>query len=77
MELSVYWIPIVAIIGGITYSIFDQYFKLRRRQAEASSGGEVRAALAASNDLNTQLLTRLEGLDTRLARIERTLIEVG
>ncbi|KGJ78573.1 hypothetical protein GY21_06510 [Cryobacterium roopkundense] len=77
MELSVYWIPIVAIIGGITYSIFDQYFKLRRRQADASGGVELRDALAASAALNAQLLSRLDAMDTRLASIERTLIEVG
>ncbi|TFD58821.1 hypothetical protein E3T39_10605 [Cryobacterium suzukii] len=70
-----YLVPIVAIIGGITYAIFNQYFKSRRRDNEGSPA--VREALARSNETNAALLSRLTAMDTRLAAIERTLSEVG
>ena len=72
-----YLIPIVAIIGGITYAIFNQYFKTRRHVAEAEGSPALRAALAKSNETNAALLEKLTAVDSRLGAIERTLSEVG
>ena len=72
-----YLIPIVAIIGGITYAIFDQYFKTRRRLAESEGSPALTEALAASNQVNAALLEKLTAMDARLGAIERTLSEVG
>lgn len=70
-------VPIVAIIGGITYSIFNQYFKTRRHVAEAEGSPALREALVKSNETNAALLEKLTALDSRLGAIERTLSEVG
>ncbi|WP_104139840.1 MULTISPECIES: hypothetical protein [unclassified Cryobacterium] len=70
-------VPIVAIIGGITYSIFNQYFKTRRHVAEAEGSPALREALARSNEINAALLEKLTAMDSRLGAIERTLSEVG
>jgi len=72
-----YLIPIVAIIGGITAAIFNQYFKTRRRVAETEGSPALREALVQSNDINARLLDRLNTMDARLGAIERTLSEVG
>jgi hypothetical protein len=72
-----YLIPIVAIIGGITYAIFDQYFKTRRRLAESDASPALTEALAASNQVNAALLEKITAMDARLGAIERTLSEVG
>ena len=66
-------VPIVGIIGGIVFAIFDQEFKTRRRLAEA----EVTSALTKSNQTNTALLEKLTAMDSRRGAIERTLSEVG
>ena len=73
----VYLIPIVAIVGGITYAIFGQYFKSRRHAVSAEGSPALREALAASTASNAALLEKLTALDTRLGAIERTLNEVG
>ncbi|TFD54997.1 hypothetical protein E3T43_12280 [Cryobacterium sp. Hh7] len=70
-------VPVVAIIGGIVYAIIDQYFKTRRRLAEAEGTSALREALTQSNETNTALLEKLTALDSRLRAIERTLSEVG
>ncbi|WP_105034391.1 hypothetical protein [Cryobacterium aureum] len=70
-----YLVPIVAIIGGITYAIFKQYLRSRGHDYEGSPA--VREALARSNETNAALLSKLTAMDTRLAAIERTLSEVG
>jgi hypothetical protein len=72
-----YLIPVVAIAGGITFAIFNQYFKTRRRIAETEGSPELKAALTKSNELNTKLLEGLTAVDARLGAIERTLNEVG
>lgn len=72
-----YLLPAVAIAGGITFVIFNQYFKTRRRLAETESIPELKAALTQSNELNAKLVERLTAVDTRLGAIERTLNEVG
>ena len=72
-----YLIPIVAIIGGITYAIFNKYFKTRRHVAEIEGSPALRQALATSNEINAALLEKLGATDTRLVAIERTLSEVG
>jgi hypothetical protein len=70
-------VPIVAIVGGITYSIFNQYFKTRRHLVESEGSPALRQALATSNEINAALLEKLSAMDTRLMAIERTLSEVG
>lgn len=72
-----YLIPIVAIIGGITYAIFNKYFKTRRHLAESEGSRALAQALAASNQVNAALLEKLTAVDARLGAIERTLSEVG
>lgn len=72
-----YFIPIVAIAGGITFVIFSQYFSMKRDVAQAGNSPELIAALAESHDVNTKLLARLDSIDARLGAIERTLHEVG
>ncbi|TFB83410.1 hypothetical protein E3O11_11290 [Cryobacterium levicorallinum] len=70
-------VPIVAIISGIVYAIFDQFFKTRRRLAEAEGTSALRKALTQSNQTNTALLKKLTAMDSRLGAIERTLSAVG
>ena len=70
-------VPIIAIIGGITYSIFNQYFKTRRHVADAEGSPALREALVVSNEVNVALLEKLNVVDARLVKIERTLSEVG
>jgi len=70
---SVYLIPIIAIIAGITYAIFDLYFKSKRYAFESQNSPALSAALAASNQTNASLLEKLAAIDARLGAIERTL----
>ncbi|TFC28891.1 hypothetical protein E3O25_06805 [Cryobacterium sp. TMT1-3] len=72
-----YLIPIIAIIGGITYGIFSMYFKSRRQVAASDGSPALREALATSNATNVALLEKLTAMDARLVAIERTLSEVG
>ncbi|SDN77302.1 hypothetical protein SAMN05216368_107129 [Cryobacterium flavum] len=72
-----YLVPIVAIIGGITYAIFNLYFKSCRQAAGSEGSTALTHALAESNATNAALLEKLTSLDTRLVAIERTLSEVG
>jgi hypothetical protein len=72
-----YLIPIVAIAGGITYAIFDRYYKAKRDIATAGASPEVAAALRTSNELNATLVGKLTAIETRLSAIEKTLNEVG
>jgi len=75
--MDFYIVPTVAIIGGITYAIFARYFASRTEIAASTGSPALQAALATSNDLNTQLLDRLTAMETRLGAIEHTLTEVG
>ncbi|TFB86239.1 hypothetical protein E3O44_12340 [Cryobacterium algoricola] len=77
MDIPFTIIPLVAIIGGITYAILTRYFASRAEIAASTGSPGLQAALAASNDLNAQLLERLTSMDARLGSIERTLTEVG
>ena len=70
---SVYLIPIVAIIAGITYAIFDLYFKSKRYAFESQTSPALSAALVAGNVTNAALLEKLTALETRLGAIEHTL----
>ena len=72
-----YLVPIIAIIGGITYGIFSMYFKSRRQAAGSAGSTALTQALAESNATNAALLEKLTSLDARLVAIERTLSEVG
>lgn len=72
-----YLVPLVAIVGGITYGIFGLYFKSRRQETAGKGSPDLQAALARSNELNLRLLEKLDSMDTRLKGIERTLNEVG
>lgn len=71
-----YLIPIIAIIGGITYAIFDKYFKTKRAIAEVSGSGVALKAVEENAQVNRQLLAKLDSLDARLAAVEKTLTDI-
>ncbi|MDJ0376579.1 hypothetical protein [Cryobacterium sp. PH31-L1] len=72
-----YLVPIVAIIGGITYAIFKLHFRSRRQAAGSEGSAALTRALAESAATNAALLEKLTAMDARLVAIERTLSEVG
>lgn len=71
-----YLIPVVAIAGGITFAIFNQYFKTKRKIAETEGSPALREALERSNETNSAVLAKLNSLDARVSVIEKTLSEV-
>lgn len=65
-----YMIPIVAIVGGITYAIFNQHFRTQRRIAETAGPSALLEALSVSQETSTVLRRRMDGLDSRLRALE-------
>jgi len=71
MENLYYLIPVVAIVGGITYAILSQYWKRR-----SNTDPRLESALEASVTANREVLARLDSIETRLGAIEKTLNDI-
>jgi hypothetical protein len=69
-------IPIIAIVGGLTYVILNSYWKSKSRFAESSGTGDLRAALDANTAASKAILARLESIDARLGTVEKTLNDI-
>jgi hypothetical protein len=69
-----YLVPAIAVAGGITYVTLKAYW----RSKSQSSGGntELQAALEASTAASKAILDKLEGIETRLGRVEKTLTDI-
>lgn len=72
---GVWVIPVVAIIGGVTFLTLATYWKYRHRTAEAASP-ELRKALDANTEASRAVLAKLDALDQRLAAVEKTLTDI-
>jgi len=71
MENLYYLIPVVAIVGGITYAILSQYWKRR-----SNTDPRLESALEESVTANREVLARLDSIETRLGAIEKTLNDI-
>ncbi|MCX7522152.1 hypothetical protein OSC27_07650 [Microbacterium sp. STN6] len=69
-------VPVVAIAGGITYSIMKAKYRAMERTAELSGASDLKAVVEQNTAVNRQLLEKLEGLEGRLANVEKTLNEI-
>jgi hypothetical protein len=69
-----YIIPVVAIAGGITYAIFNAYFKSKSRIAAAAP--DLQAALEANTAASNAILERLNSIESRLGTVEKTLTDI-
>jgi len=70
-------IPIVAIVGGVVYSILNDRNRTKRKIAEAETpSDEYVKLLHGTADANQQLLEQLARIETRIATIEKTLTEI-
>ncbi|MCU1558730.1 MAG: hypothetical protein JWN09_2725 [Microbacteriaceae bacterium] len=69
-----YIIPVVAIAGGITYAIFNSYFKSKGRIAAAAP--DLQAALEANTAASNAILERLDSIESRLGTVEKTLTDI-
>ena len=73
---AVGWIiPVVAIIGGVTFLILATYWKYQQRTSEHASP-ELRRTLDANTEASRAVLAKLAALDLRLATIEKTLTDI-
>jgi len=68
-------IPVVAIIGWVTFLILATYWKYRHRTSEAASP-ELRRTLDANTEATRAVLAKLDALDQRLATVEKTLTDI-
>lgn len=68
-------IPIVAIIAWGAHGVVEEIYKGRAKVAEASHG-DVKRALDEAAATNRQVLAKLDGLETRLANVEKTLNDI-
>lgn len=68
-------IPVVAIIGGLTWLTLSAYWKYRQRTSEVASP-ELRKALDANTEASRAVLAKLDALDQRLATVEKTLTDI-
>jgi len=70
-------IPIVAIVGGVVYSILSDRNRTKRKIAEAATpSDEYVKLLHGTADTNRQLLEQLARIETRIATIEKTLTDI-
>lgn len=71
------WIilPVVAIIGWVTFLILATYWKYRQRTSEFASP-ELRRTLDANTEASRAVLAKLDALDQRLASVEKTLTDI-
>ena len=72
MENLYYLIPVVAIVGGITYAILASYWRSKRD----ASNPELQAALEANTAASKAIVEKLESIDTRLSAVENTLTDI-
>lgn len=70
------YIAIIAVIGGIAYQIVTAYLNAKTRQVELSGATELREVVANNTAVSTELLAKLNSLDTRLASVEKTLNDI-
>ena len=70
------WIVIVAIVCGVTVEIVKLALRSREKRAEFSGGSELRGILEQSNASNQRVAEKLDGLETRLAAMEKTLTDI-
>lgn len=73
MDMSAIWaiVPVVAIGGGITYAIFQAYFRSRVAQAQLqASGTDLQAELATSTRTQQELRAAVDALTQRVALLE-------
>lgn len=70
------WIAIIGIIGGITYQIVVARANAKTRQTELGGADELREVVKANTAVSTELLSKLESLDKRLAAVEKTLNDI-
>jgi len=70
------WIAIVAIVCGVTVEIVKLALRSREKRAELSGGSELRGILEQSNASNQRVAEKLDGLETRLAAMEKTLTDI-
>jgi heme/copper-type cytochrome/quinol oxidase subunit 2 len=68
-------IPIVAIIGWVTFLTLATYWKYRHRTSESASP-ELRRTLDANTEATRAVLAKLDALDQRLATVEKTLTDI-
>lgn len=70
------WIvPVVAVIGGLTWLTLSAYWKYRLRASEGG-GPNLRGALDANTEATRAVLAKLETLDQRLTAVEKTLTDI-
>jgi len=70
-------IPIVAIVGGVVYSIVSDRNRTLRKVAEAANPSEEHLNLLRdAADGNQRLLEQLARIENRIATIEKTLTEI-
>jgi hypothetical protein len=73
---SIGWIvPVVAVIGGLTWLTLSAYWKYRQRTSEGG-GPDLRRALDANTEATRAVLAKLETLDERLSAVEKTLTDI-
>ena len=68
-------IPIVAIIAWGAHGVVEEIYKGRAKVAEAGQG-DVKRALDEAATTNRQVLAKLDGLEMRLANVEKTLNDI-
>lgn len=71
-----YLIPIVAIIGGITYAILAQYWKRKTEFTTNATSPNLLAALEANTQASSAIIARLDVIDSRLGAVEKTLTDI-
>lgn len=70
-------IPIVAIVGGVVYSIVSDRNRTKRAVAKAATPSEEQLNLLRdAADGNQRLLEQLARIENRIATIEKTLTEI-
>jgi len=72
MENLYYLIPIVAIVGGVTFVILSSYWRSKRD----ASNPELQAALEANTAASKAIVEKLESIDSRLSAVEKTLTDI-
>jgi hypothetical protein len=68
-------IPIVAVVAWGAHGVVEEIYKGRAKVAEAGHG-DVKRALDEAASTNRQVLAKLDGLEMRLANVEKTLNDI-
>ena len=69
-------IPIVAIAGGLTYSIIKSVLQHREKMAGLDGRTDLGKTLADSAERDRRILEKLDSLETRLANVEKALNDI-